>query len=57
MCAIGLTYPFTHHINRLLMLLQEAGMIVDAPLERGAILAAVISLVQKIDTKIGIQPT
>lgn len=30
MCAIGLTYPFTHHINRLLMLLQEAGMNVDA---------------------------
>jgi len=29
MCAIGLTYPLTHHINRLLMLLKEAGMDVD----------------------------
>ena len=25
MCALGLTYPFTHHINRLLVLLNEAG--------------------------------
>lgn len=51
MCAIGLTYPFTHHINRLLMLLQEAGMNVDAPLDRGAILATVVSLVQKLIQK------
>ena len=25
LCAIGMTYPFTHHINRLLMLLKVAG--------------------------------
>lgn len=76
MCAIGLTYPFTHHINRLLMLLQEAGMNVDAiwwadeftiyahqaryeeghlsadaPLDRDAILVAVVSLVERIDAE------
>ncbi|MBV5297254.1 MAG: HEPN domain-containing protein [Rhodoferax sp.] len=77
MCAIGMTYPFTHHLNRLLMLLKEAGMNVDAfwwadeftiyahqaryeeghlsadaPLDRDQILAAVASLVQKINTQI-----
>ncbi len=30
MCAIGLTYPFTHQINRLLVLLKDAGAVVDA---------------------------
>jgi HEPN domain-containing protein len=30
MCALGLTYPFTHHINRLLVLLKEAGGDVEA---------------------------
>jgi HEPN domain-containing protein len=30
MCALGLTYPFTHHINRLLMLLRDAGADVEA---------------------------
>lgn len=30
MCALGLTYPFTHHINRLLVLLRDAGANVDA---------------------------
>ena len=30
MCALGLTYPFTHHINRLLVLLQDAGAEVEA---------------------------
>ena len=30
MCALGLSYPFTHHINRLLMLLKEAGANVEA---------------------------
>ncbi len=29
MCALGLTYPFTHHINRLLVLLQDAGADVE----------------------------
>lgn len=30
MCALGITYPFTHHINRLLVLLQDAGAEVEA---------------------------
>ena len=30
MCALGLTYPFTHHINRLLVLLKGAGVEVEA---------------------------
>jgi HEPN domain-containing protein len=30
MCAIGLTYPFTHQINRLLVLLRNAGADVEA---------------------------
>ncbi len=30
MCALGLTYPFTHHINRLLVLLKDAGSDVEA---------------------------
>ena len=30
MCAIGLTYPFTHHINRLLVVLKDAGASVEA---------------------------
>lgn len=30
MCALGLTYPFTHHINRLLVLLRGAGIDVEA---------------------------
>lgn len=25
MCALGVTYPFTHHIDRLLVLLNESG--------------------------------
>lgn len=29
MCALGLTYPFTHHINRLLVLLGDAGASVE----------------------------
>ncbi len=29
MCAIGLTYPFTHQINRLLVVLRDAGAVVD----------------------------
>ena len=29
MCALGLTYPFTHHINRLLVLLRDAGADVE----------------------------
>lgn len=29
MCALGLTYPFTHHINRLLMLLRDGGADVE----------------------------
>jgi HEPN domain-containing protein len=30
MCALGLTYPFTHHINRLLVLLRGAGIDVES---------------------------
>ena len=30
MCAVGITYPFTHQINRLLVLLRNAGAEVDA---------------------------
>lgn len=30
MCALGLTYPFTHHINRLLVLLRDAGADIEA---------------------------
>jgi HEPN domain-containing protein len=30
MCALGLTYPFTHHINRLLVLLRDSGADVEA---------------------------
>jgi HEPN domain-containing protein len=30
MCAIGLTYPFTHQINRLLVLLRNAGADVES---------------------------
>lgn len=30
MCAVGLTYPFTHQIDRLLVLLKEAGADVEA---------------------------
>jgi HEPN domain-containing protein len=29
MCALGLASPFTHHINRLLVLLRDAGANVD----------------------------
>ncbi|MDP2370636.1 MAG: HEPN domain-containing protein [Rhodoferax sp.] len=29
MCALGLSYPFTHHINRLLVLLRDAGADVE----------------------------
>ncbi len=29
MCALGLTYPFTHRINRLLMLLRDGGADVE----------------------------
>ena len=29
MCALGLNYPFTHHINRLLVLLRDAGVDVE----------------------------
>ena len=30
MCAVGITYPFTHQISRLLVLLRDAGAEVDA---------------------------
>jgi HEPN domain-containing protein len=30
MCALGITYPFTHQISRLLVLLRDAGSEVDA---------------------------
>lgn len=30
MCAVGVTYPFTHQINRLLVLLRDAGTDIDA---------------------------
>lgn len=30
MCALGLSYPFTHQINRLLVLLRDAGADVEA---------------------------
>jgi HEPN domain-containing protein len=30
MCALGLTYPFSHHISRLLVLLRDAGADVEA---------------------------
>lgn len=30
MCALGITYPFTHQISRLLVLLRDAGAEVDA---------------------------
>ena len=30
LCAIGITYPFTHQISRLLVLLRDAGSEVDA---------------------------
>ena len=30
LCAVGVTYPFTHQINRLLVLLRDAGADVDA---------------------------
>ena len=30
MCALGVMYPFTHHIDRLLVLLDEAGADVGA---------------------------
>ena len=29
MCALGLNYPFSHHINRLLVLLRDAGADVE----------------------------
>lgn len=29
MCAVGITYPFTHPINRLLVLLRNSGAEVD----------------------------
>lgn len=29
MCALGLSYPFTHQINRLLVLLRDAGADVE----------------------------
>lgn len=29
MCAVGITYPFTHQINRLLVLLRNSGAEVD----------------------------
>ena len=30
MCTVGITYPFTHQISRLLVLLRDAGAEVDA---------------------------
>lgn len=30
LCAMGITYPFTHQIDRLLVLLRDAGANVDA---------------------------
>jgi HEPN domain-containing protein len=30
MCAVGITYPFTHQVSRLLVLLRDAGAEVDA---------------------------
>ena len=30
MCAVGITYPFTHQISRLLVLLRDAGAEVEA---------------------------
>jgi HEPN domain-containing protein len=30
LCAIGLTYPFTHQINRLLVVLRDAGANIEA---------------------------
>lgn len=30
LCALGQAYPFTHHINRLLVLLRDAGANIEA---------------------------